>query len=85
MFAAGGGENLQIASEAQRSQFALFGIPVFLEIDDELVAKMTKCLLKCVCRQVSTEGFQRLGLLSDCLAVGTRADDSRSDRAFDAA
>src|SRR5258706_8877170 len=71
-------------SEAQGSQFALLGVPVLLEIDYKLVAKMTKRLLECVCRQVSAEGFQRLGLLADRLAVRTRADDSRSDRAFDA-
>src|SRR5260221_13326504 len=71
-------------SEAQGSQFALLGVPVLLEIDYKLVAKMTKRLLECVCRQVSAEGFQRLGLLADRLSVRTRADDSPSDRAFDA-
>src|SRR6266516_705833 len=71
-------------SEAQGSQFALLGVPVLLEIDYKLVAKMTKRLLECVCRQVSAEGFQRLGLLANRLAVRTRADNSRSDRALDA-
>ena len=71
-------------SEAQCSQFALLGVPVLLEIGYKLVAKMTKRLLECVCRQVSAEGFQRLSLLADRLAVRARANNSRSDRALDA-
>ena len=58
------------APTARSLQFALLGVPVLLEIDYKLVAKMTKRLLECVCRQVSAEGFQRLGLLPDRLAIG---------------
>jgi hypothetical protein len=45
-------------------------IPVFLKIDYKLVANMTERLLKCVCRQVSAKGVQRLGMLPNRLAVG---------------
>src|SRR6476646_3747968 len=67
------------------SQFALPGIPVLLQIDDELVAEVTERLLECVCRYVPAEGFQRLGLLAARLAVGAVADDTRSDRVLHAA
>jgi len=73
------------SSEARGSQFALPGVPVPLEIGYKLVAKMTERLLECVCRQVSAKGFERLCLLADRFAVSARADDSRSDRTFDAA
>jgi hypothetical protein len=51
----------------------LLGIPVFLDTDYKLVAKMTERLLECVWRQVSAKGVQRLGMLADRLAVGARS------------
>src|SRR5258707_1972396 len=69
-------------SEAQGSQFALLGVPVLLEIDYKLVAKMTKRLLECVCRQVSAEGFHRLGLPPDRPSRRTPANDYRLQRAM---
>jgi hypothetical protein len=77
------------SSEARGSQFALSGVPVLLEIDYKLVAKMTKRLLECVCRQVSAEGFQRLGLrialrlapgltIPDPIARSTQRETARS-------
>src|SRR5882757_5849498 len=59
------------------SQFALPGVPVFFEIDDQLIAEMTERLLESVCRQVPAKCFQRLGLLSDRLAIGAGTDDTR--------
>jgi len=54
---------------ARSSQFALPGVPVLLEIEYKLVAKMTERLLECVCCQVSSECFQRLGLLAIALRL----------------
>src|SRR6185295_16853700 len=67
------------------SQLALVGVPVLLQIDNELIAQMAESLFEGVSRHIPAEGFQRLGLLADRLAVSAGADDARSDRVFDAA
>src|SRR5258708_4327039 len=74
---------VNLNSLRQDSQFALFGVPVLFEIDDQLVAEMTERLLEGICRQGSTERFQRLRLLTDRLAGRARAHHAGSDRTFD--